>query len=87
MSVIDVTPDALDAIFARRVCEARHAAGLKQQDLADLMSSTGRKMHRSQIGKIEAGDRVVSVGEAFQLAAFLGIDLAELVAEPAVSGS
>jgi ribosome-binding protein aMBF1 (putative translation factor) len=79
MSVIDVTPDALDAVFARRVCEARRAAGLKQQDLADLMSSTGRKMHRSQIGKIEAGDRVVSVGEAVQLAAFLEVDLAELV--------
>ena len=79
-TVIDVTPDALDAIFARRICEARHAAGLKQQDLADLMSSTGRKMHRSQIGKIEAGDRMVSIGEALQLAAFLGVGLAGLVA-------
>ena len=81
MTATDVTSDVLDAIFARRVSEARHAAGLKQQDLADLMASTGNKIHRSTIGKIEAGDRVVSIGEAVQLAAFLETDLAELVTE------
>jgi hypothetical protein len=36
-------------------------------------------MHRSTIGKIEAGERVVSIGEAAQFAEVLGIDLRELM--------
>jgi helix-turn-helix protein len=36
-------------------------------------------MHRSTIGKIEAGERVVSVGEGAQFAEVLGVNLTELI--------
>jgi transcriptional regulator with XRE-family HTH domain len=70
--------DLTDQIFARRLRVIRQAAGMTQQQLAEL---TG--MHRSAIAKIEAGGRVVSVGEAVQLAAALGTTVAELAADPA----
>jgi transcriptional regulator with XRE-family HTH domain len=69
-----------DGIFARRLHALRTAAGLTQQQVA---SAAGNAMHRSAIAKIEAGDRSVSVGEAVQLARALGVDLAELVTDPA----
>ena len=73
------SPENPDSVFAQRLRETRKVAGLTQQQLADLMSTAGHKMHRSAIAKIEAGDRPVSVGEAVQFAGVLGIDLAELV--------
>ncbi len=71
-----------DEIFARRLRELRQRGGLTQQQLADRMSAAGPRMHRSAIAKIESGDRVVSVGEAFQLAAALGVPVAALVTDP-----
>ncbi len=71
-----------DGIFARRLYALRKAAGLTQQQLASAMSAAGNTMHRSAVAKIEAGDRAVSVGEAFQLAGVLGVGLAELVTDP-----
>jgi transcriptional regulator with XRE-family HTH domain len=79
-ALISVTPDVIEATFARRLREVREAAGMTQQDLADLMRSTGNKIHRSTIGKIECGGRTVTIGEAVQLAAYLEVDLAGLVA-------
>jgi transcriptional regulator with XRE-family HTH domain len=79
----DLSPDSPDAIFARRLRAIRQGADLTQQQLAERMTATGTRMHRSGIAKIESGDRVVSVGEAIQLAAVLGVDLAELVTDPA----
>src|ERR1700722_2997434 len=73
--------DFSDAIFARRLRAVREASGMTQQQLADAMASTGNKIHRSTIGKIESGDRPVTIGEAVQLAGILGVDLAELVTE------
>jgi len=75
--------DISDAIFARRLREVREAIGLTQQQLADPMASTGNKIHRSTIGKIENGDRPVTVGEAVQIAGILDVDLADLLTEPA----
>jgi transcriptional regulator with XRE-family HTH domain len=77
------SPDLPDAIFARRLRTVRQSAGLTQLQLADRMSAAGDKMHRSAIAKIESGDRVVSVGEAVQIAGVLGVDLVELVTDPA----
>lgn len=74
--------DLSDAIFARRLRAVREAAGMTQQHLADAMASTGNKIHRSTIGKIESGDRPVTVGEAIELAGILGVDLAGLVTSP-----
>jgi transcriptional regulator with XRE-family HTH domain len=68
-----------DVLFGRRLGYMRKEAGLTQQQLADVMRGRGLKMHRSTIGKIEAGERVVSVGEADQFAEALGIDLRQLL--------
>ena len=75
--------DFSDAIFARRLRAVREASGMTQQQLADAMARTGNKIHRSTIGKIESGDRPVTIGEAVQLAGILGIPLVELVTEHA----
>jgi transcriptional regulator with XRE-family HTH domain len=79
----EVPSDISDAIFARRLRQVREQAGMTQQALADLMARTGNKIHRSTIGKIENGDRPVTIGEAVQLAGILGADLAELITDPA----
>lgn len=71
-----------DAIFARQIRDLREAADLTQQQLADAMARTGNKIHRSTIGKIENGDRPVTVGEAAEIAGILGVDLADLLTEP-----
>lgn len=73
--------DLSDAIFARRLRATREASGMTQQQLADAMASTGNKIHRSTIGKIESGGRPVTIGEAVQLAGILGVDLAVLATE------
>jgi transcriptional regulator with XRE-family HTH domain len=70
-----------DAIFARRLREIRQLAQTTQQQLADRMTATGHKMHRSAIAKIEVGDRPVSIGEAVRLAGILGVHLTELVTD------
>lgn len=75
-------PSALsDSIFARRLREVRQQARTTQQQLAERMTATGHKMHRSAIAKIEVGDRPVSIGEAVQLAGILGVSLMELVTD------
>jgi transcriptional regulator with XRE-family HTH domain len=66
-------------LFGKRLRNLREEAGLTQQQLADEMRKRGSKMHRSTIGKIEAGERVMSIGEAAQFADVLGIDLREMV--------
>ena len=66
-------------LFGRRLRYLREEAGLTQQQLADLMRTAGTRMYRSTIGKIEAGERVVSVGEGAQFARVLGIDLTQLL--------
>jgi transcriptional regulator with XRE-family HTH domain len=71
-----------DSLFTRRLREFRLLAGMTQQHLADQMARTGSKIHRSTVGKIEIGDRPVTIGEAVQFAAVLGVPLAELVADP-----
>jgi transcriptional regulator with XRE-family HTH domain len=72
-------PAGADAAFGRRLKHTREEAGLTQQQLADVMRDRGVKVHRSTIGKIEAGERMVSVGEATEFAEALGIDLRELI--------
>lgn len=68
-----------DAIFARRLRSIREQADMTQQQLADAMARTGSRIHRSTIGKIENGDRPVTVGEAVQIAGIFGVPLTELV--------
>ena len=66
-------------LFGKRLRSLRIDAGLTQQQLADVMRDRGSKMHRSTIGKIEAGERVMSIGEAAEFAEVLHIDLRELI--------
>lgn len=72
-----------DSIFARRLREVRTAAGITQQQLAGQMAETGHRMYHSTIAKIEAEDRLVTIGEAVRFAAILGVPLAELISEEA----
>jgi len=88
---LDITPslstsqDPADANFARRLKEVRTAAGLTQQQLADRVTAAGRKMFRSQVGKIENGDRPVTISEATALADALGVTLADLATDLAAT--
>jgi transcriptional regulator with XRE-family HTH domain len=68
-----------DVVFGERLHYLREQAQLTQQQLADVMRAAGSKMHRSTIGKIEAGERVVSIGEAAQFADVLGVNLMDLL--------
>jgi transcriptional regulator with XRE-family HTH domain len=68
-----------DVVFGRRLRYLREQAELTQQQLADVMRAAGAKMHRSTVGKIEAGERLVSIGEASQFADVLGVNLTELL--------
>jgi transcriptional regulator with XRE-family HTH domain len=73
------SPDFSDATFGRRLSYLRQQAGLTQRQLAGLMTRAGHKLGQSAIAKTEAGERVVSVGEAAQFARVLGIDLTQLI--------
>jgi transcriptional regulator with XRE-family HTH domain len=77
--------DSADAVFARRLRDTRAVAGLTQQQLADRMTAAGHKMFRSQIGKIENGDRPVTISEATALADALGVTLADLATDLAAT--
>jgi transcriptional regulator with XRE-family HTH domain len=68
-----------DMVFGQRLRDLREQAGLTQQQLADMMRVAGSKMHRSTIGKIEAGERVVSIGEAAQFADVLDLKLTDML--------
>lgn len=69
----------IDEFFGQRLRELRKVSGLTQQQVADEMTASGCLVHRSTIAKIEAGERVTSIGEAAALAAVLGTSLDALV--------
>ena len=70
-----------DMIFAGRLRMFRMQASLTQQHLADQMTAAGHRMANSAISNIESGRRLVTIGEAVQFAAALGIPLLALVTE------
>ena len=71
--------------FGRRLREVRTAAGLTQQQVADRVTAAGCKLFRSQIGKIESGDRPATITEGIALADALGVTLADLATDLAAS--
>lgn len=75
------SPQLADDVFARKLREARQAAGVTQQQVADLMTQAGYRFHRSAVAKIELGERPVTIGEAVQFAVILGMPLTELVTD------
>jgi transcriptional regulator with XRE-family HTH domain len=68
-----------DITFAWRLRQLRLQAWLTQQQLADQMTAAGHRMNRTAISKIESGDRLVTIGEAVQLAAALRVPLQALL--------
>ena len=70
-----------DIIFARRLRKFRRQAGVTQRELADQMTAAGHKMLPSAICNIEIGRRLVTIGEAVQFAAALGIPLQALLTD------
>lgn len=62
----------LDRVFGRNVARHRHAAGLDQYTLADLLaSSSGWPWTQALVSKVELGTRPTRVAEAYAIAAVL----------------
>jgi transcriptional regulator with XRE-family HTH domain len=60
-------------ITGTRLREIRERRPLTQQQLADLVQNFGGTLDRAAVAKIEIGKRGVSLDEALQLAAVLGV--------------
>lgn len=73
-SKIDFSGDL--AAFGTAIRARRNAVGLSQEALADLA-----EIDRSHMGKIERGERNLSMLNAVRIARALGIRLADLVFE------
>jgi transcriptional regulator with XRE-family HTH domain len=75
-------PSAANAALARRIRAAREAAGLTQQQVAEMMTAVGFSFRQGTISKIEAVDsfpRPVLAIEARQLAVILGVTVEQLI--------
>ena len=60
--------------FGDRVRQFRNARGMSQQELAD---KTG--LHRNYVGKVEKGEKNISLLNMCKIAAELRVDLADLI--------
>lgn len=69
----------VDEVFAERLKEVRKVMGVSQETLADKMVELGYNIHVTAIGKIERGERKVSVGEAAAMAELFGLALDDLL--------
>lgn len=78
----DTDPDMVSRRIAVNVKTARENAGLSQEALAQGMREMGHRFHQQTIGKIEAGDRHVSISEGLALARVLGTNI-EMLTRPA----
>ncbi|MCC8909457.1 helix-turn-helix domain-containing protein [Curtobacterium sp. GD1] len=73
------TPEQIDQTFASAVRETRTRLGVSQDRLAAEVTKRGYSFHVTTVGKIERGDRRVTVGEAVALADALDVSLESLV--------
>lgn len=71
---------SVDEAIASHVLSARERAGMSQAELAREMANRGHDFRQQTIYKVETGKRRVTIGEAVDLAASLGIDLDRLIA-------
>lgn len=67
--------DAFGACFAQNLVRARKRAGLSQEELAFRTC-----LHRTEIGQLEARQRMPRLDTAAKLAGALGVGLGDLVA-------
>ncbi|MGV8883447.1 MAG: helix-turn-helix domain-containing protein [Rhodoglobus sp.] len=79
MGYLETIGDAPDDTFASSFKTTRLAVGQSQEHVATAMSERGYSFHVTTIGKIERGDRKVTVGEAVTLADVLGVSLDTLL--------
>lgn len=70
---------SIDAQFGTRFAVARKAAGVSQEAVVRVAEQQGVKLHLTAIGKIERGERRVTVGEALALATAIGYTLEGIV--------
>ena len=63
------------ATFIAWLKDARAAAGLSQQNVADALKAQGFRFHQTMIAKIERGERPVRLDEAVAFAALFGTTL------------
>jgi transcriptional regulator with XRE-family HTH domain len=71
----DTEPGVISQRLAANLKVARETAGLSQEAVAQGMRETGYRFHQQTIGKIEAGDRIVSAEEASALASVIGTSI------------
>lgn len=72
-----------DSYFASTFASARQILNLSQAEVVRRMRDLGfENFHASTLGKIERGERGVSVGEAVALSNALGMDLTALLPLP-----
>lgn len=69
----------IDRNFGRNLRTARQSAELSQEDLATRVTELGYEVSQATVGKIERGDRKVSIGEAEAFARAIGRPLHELM--------
>jgi len=65
----------VDETFGTRFLAARKASGMSQESVVTALAERGYKLHVTAIGKIERGERRVTVGEAEALASAVGYTL------------
>lgn len=74
----------MDDRFADAFKVARQAAGLSQSDVAERMQRYGYEMSQPVIGKIERGERKVTIGEGEALSWVVGYSTRTLLEGPTV---
>lgn len=74
------TPPPWESTFATEVQRRREAQGLSQSELARRAKAEGLNIWQSAIGRIESGDRQVTLNEALTLAKVLGADPMDMAA-------
>ena len=67
------------AVFAANLRRIRVATGLSQEGLADRAG-----LHRTYISSVERGQRNISLQNIYVVAEALGVDPADLLANPTV---
>lgn len=84
---VEVRPDvfeekrrlSIELAFGRAVRELRESRGLSQTQLAEGLATNGvRWFHQVTIGRLENAQRPTSIGEAYAIADFFGVDLHEM---------
>lgn len=71
--------DKIDREFGPTVRSLRLDADMSQEELAMRLSERGLRLSQAVIGKIERGERKVTVGEADSIANALGSSLSEIL--------